>query len=74
MIALPRQAIVPQGQLTTTWVVVNARARRRIIAVGEATGADAVEVVAGLAVGEQVILMPPPQLRDGDPVAVTGGR
>lgn len=72
-IAVPRAAIVPQGQLSTVWVVADGRARMRVIAPGDAATADLVEVVGGLVTGEQVVVSPPPQLHDGDRVRTTGG-
>jgi len=73
-LAMPREALVQQGQLATAWVVVDGRARRRVIALGEATGGDALAVAAGLVEGDQVVVSPPPRLRDGDAVGVAGAR
>jgi RND family efflux transporter MFP subunit len=67
-LAVPAEAIVPQGQLSTLFVVsADGRARMRVVRTGQADE-DRVEVVAGLTAGERVIVGPPPALRDGDPV------
>jgi RND family efflux transporter MFP subunit len=67
-LVVPRAAMVPQGQLSTVFVVAaQGRARMRVVRTGE-SDRDRVEVVAGVAPGELVVVAPPPGLRDGDPV------
>lgn len=68
-LTVPREALVYQGQLPTLFVVSAGRARARVVRAGD-PGPD-VEIVAGLAPGEQVIVAPPPSLRDGDRVEPT---
>lgn len=70
-LAVPASAIVPQGQLPTVFVVASGRARMRVVRVG-ASGPQ-VEILAGLAAGEQVVTNPPPSLRDGDRVTPAQG-
>jgi RND family efflux transporter MFP subunit len=80
-LTVPETAILRAGQLPTMFVVTSdGRARRRVIRTGDADEGR-IEVLAGLAPGERVILAPPPGLRDGDPVSAnppsasgTGGR
>jgi RND family efflux transporter MFP subunit len=72
-LTVPRSAVVPQGQLATVFVVTDSgRARMRVIRTGEPADC-CVEVVAGLASGEAVIVSPPPGLRDGDAVRPAAG-
>jgi len=69
-ITVPDAAIVRQGQLSNLFVVTGeSRARMRVVRTGESDDGR-VEVVAGLAPGEPVIVNPAPSLRDGDPVRV----
>jgi RND family efflux transporter MFP subunit len=67
LLTIPLGAIVPQGQLSTVFVVsTDQRARMRVVDTG-VRGADWVEVLAGVSAGEQVIV-PPTGIRDGAPV------
>ena len=66
-LTVPPAAIVRRGQLTSVFVVENARARLRLVNVRDS------EVVAGLTDADVVILSPPPGLLDGSRVDV-GGR
>jgi RND family efflux transporter MFP subunit len=68
VLAVPRAAIVPQGQLSTAFVSDNGRAQMRVLSTGQSAG-EWVDVLAGIAPGELVIVSPPPSLRDGDAVA-----
>lgn len=72
-LVVPRRALVTRGQLSMVWVIADGHARMRAVAPGEGSTADAVEVVGGVTAGERVIVAPPPGLRDGDPVTVSGG-
>jgi RND family efflux transporter MFP subunit len=65
-ITVPAAAIVERGGLTGVFVVGGGRARLRWVAVGAREG-DPVEVRAGLAPGERVVLEPG-GLADGAPV------
>jgi RND family efflux transporter MFP subunit len=71
LLTLPAAALVPQGQLSTVFVVsADRRAQMRVIDVGLRTP-DWVEVLAGVSAGERVILSPT-RVRDGVPVRDTG--
>ncbi|MBI4262990.1 MAG: efflux RND transporter periplasmic adaptor subunit [Acidobacteria bacterium] len=72
---IPVAAIVPQGQLSTLFVVTpEGRARMRVVRTGARAGTR-IEIVAGLVAGGPVVTAPPPGLRDGDPVdATTAGQ
>jgi RND family efflux transporter MFP subunit len=52
----------------TVWLVVDGRAEPRAVEAG-IIGRERIEIVAGLAEGDRVILDPPPDLADGDAVA-----
>jgi len=67
VLTVPAEAVVRQGQLPTVFVVHEARARLRVVHAGE-TGGSRVEILAGLSPGDEVIVAPPPGLRDGDRV------
>jgi RND family efflux transporter MFP subunit len=58
LLTIPAGAIVPQGQLSTVFVIsTDQRAQMRVIDTG-IRGADWVEVLAGVSVGDRVILSP----------------
>ena len=66
-LTIPVSAILRRGQLTSVFVVDDARARMRLVNMSES------EVLAGLTESELVILSPPPGLVDGRRVT-RGGR
>lgn len=67
LLTIPADAIVPQGQLSTVFVVsTDQRAHMRVVDTG-VRRADWVEVLAGVTAGERVILAPV-GIRDGAPV------
>lgn len=66
VLAIPASAIVARGQLSTVFVVAEGRVRMRVVRVG--VQQTEVEVLAGLASGDQVVIDPPASLRDGDRV------
>lgn len=72
---IPASALTPFGQMERVFVAVDGRARLRLVKTG-ATRASAnaapeqIEILAGLDNGEQVILAPPPGLRDGQRITV----
>ena len=66
-LAVPAEALVHRGQVTSAYVVENGIARLRLVSV------RGTEVLAGLADGDAVIVNPPPGLVDGRRVT-TGGR
>jgi len=69
-VLVPRAALVERGALTGIFVVADGRARLRWISPGAVAG-DAVEVRAGIAAGETIVVAPA-GLTDGDAVTVTG--
>jgi len=71
-ITVPRTAIVRQGQLSTLFVITaRGRAQMRVVNAVEADR-DRIEVLAGVAPGERIVVAPPPALRDGDAVQPAG--
>jgi hypothetical protein len=72
-VAVPASALIPRGQLTFVYAVdSDGTARLRPISAAPPIG-NRVEVLAGLAAGDQVVLTPPPALTDGARVR-TGAR
>jgi membrane fusion protein (multidrug efflux system) len=63
-IVIPEQAVWPIGQQKTVFVVVDGKARQRVIRIGERQP-GAVEVIEGLAVGEVVVIAGQMKLHDG---------
>jgi RND family efflux transporter MFP subunit len=63
-LTVPDEALVRHGQLSSVFVVDNGRARMRLVNAGRSQAAR-VEVLAGLAEGERVVVGPPAGLRDG---------
>jgi multidrug efflux pump subunit AcrA (membrane-fusion protein) len=77
-LSIPRSSVLARGQLDLAFVVVplsadsgvaGGHAVLRLITTGRVQG-DWVEVLSGLSQGEPVVVSPPPELRDGDPVQV----
>lgn len=71
VLALPTSAVVRHGQVTSVFVADQQVARLRMVVLGRAFG-DLVEVVTGVAAGEQVVLTPPQGLADGTPLRTEG--
>lgn len=71
-LVVPRSAIARSGQVTSVFVVEGEVARRRLVVTGAAVAGDLVEIAAGLAAGERIVIAPPPALADGAPVRVGG--
>ena len=64
LLTIPLGAVVPQGQLSTVFVVsTDQRARMRVVDTG-VRGADWVEALAGVSAGDRVIISPT-GVRDG---------
>ncbi len=61
---MPAAAVRPDSGGAAVWVVEGGRVARRAVTLGAETGGR-VEVRAGLAGGETVVLGPGPTLRDG---------
>jgi membrane fusion protein (multidrug efflux system) len=71
-LVVPEQALVPQGTEQFVFRVVDGRAVRVRVEVGQRRDGKA-EVVTGLAAGDVVVAAGQQRLRDGVPVAVRGG-
>ncbi|HFB98707.1 MAG TPA: efflux RND transporter periplasmic adaptor subunit [Bryobacterales bacterium] len=69
VLAVPEGAVVRHGQLRSVFVVEEGHARARLVTLGEERD-GMVEVLTGLAAGEQVVYPVPPQLVDSSPVEV----
>lgn len=67
LLLIPVSSIVSQGQLDTVFVVIDGKARLRMLRLGEHYK-DHREVLAGLKEGESIVALPSPTLRDGDRV------
>jgi len=63
-IHVPAAAVRNEGGEDVVWVLVDGRARRRVVEAGPVMG-DAREVRSGLTAGEMIILDPPAGLTDG---------
>ena len=68
-VLVPRAAVRDAGGKPTVVVVRDGRAERRAIKPGDARGTE-IEVLAGLADGEQIVVGGAKNLRDGQRVAV----
>lgn len=68
-LTVPREAVLPFGQMERVFVVENNTARLRLVRVGD-DHADRVEILSGLRADENVIVEGHHSLRDGQPVAV----
>lgn len=69
---IPRAALVRQGDRDSVFVVKDGTVERRVITVSSATGEEA-RVLAGLSMGERVVVSPPSDLADGAKVRVEEG-
>lgn len=67
-LAVPAEALVTHGQVTSVFVVDGDVARLRLVRV------RGTEVLAGLAAGETIVIAPPPGLTDGRRVTAGGAR
>jgi RND family efflux transporter MFP subunit len=67
LVIVPKKAEVTEGGATFVWVVRGGVASKLPITLGREFQ-EGVEVKAGLTGGEQVIVVPPPTLRDGERV------
>lgn len=74
VIAVPEEAVLRRGQLLQVFVVGDdGVARLRLVQLGK-RWSGWVEVLAGLAVGDRIVLRPPADLRDGSPVQIGKGK
>jgi RND family efflux transporter MFP subunit len=68
-ILVPAASLTRFGQMERVFVVERSRAALRLVKTGRTLG-DRIEILAGLAGGETVIVAPPAALRDGEPVTL----
>jgi len=66
-LVVPTTSVTPFGALDRVFVADGARARLRMVTLGETQGRWT-EVLSGLSAGEQVLAAPPADLRDGAPI------
>jgi membrane fusion protein, multidrug efflux system len=64
---VPPSALVRRGQLEILFVVAEGKAQMRLVRVGKET-AQGIEILAGLAAGESVVVEGTGNLRDGQPL------
>lgn len=67
---IPERALRREGETALVFVVREGVVERRALALGGSSGGQ-VEVRSGLRATDRVVLDPPPDLADGDPVRVT---
>jgi RND family efflux transporter MFP subunit len=73
-LVVPADAVVRRGQLAFVFVVeAGGHARMRAVRLGRRAD-DAVEILAGVAAGETVVIAPPSRLIDGTAVRVAGAK
>ena len=70
-LVIPEQAIVPQGEEQYVFRIVDGKALRTKVAVGQRRDGK-VEVLGGVSGGDTIVSAGQLKLRDGTPVAVTG--
>lgn len=70
-LAVPQAAVVRTGQVTSVFVVDKDHARLRLVNLGDQVGSG-LEVLAGLTPTDVVVTTPPPGLRDGQRITVSG--
>ena len=66
-LSVPTSAVTRFGQMERVFVVADGRAQLRLVKTG-ATRGERIELLAGAAAGETVVVAPPPTLRDGQAV------
>lgn len=69
ILAARKGNISTRGQMDLVFVVENNQAKLRIVRLGEESNGY-VEILSGLKEGDQVVVSPPENLKDGDPVSV----
>ncbi|MGO9453583.1 MAG: efflux RND transporter periplasmic adaptor subunit [Candidatus Binataceae bacterium] len=67
LVLVPKKAVVTEGSQNYVWVVRDDKAERVDVSTGHEYQ-DGVQVLQGLSGGETVIVVPPAQLRSGQPV------
>jgi RND family efflux transporter MFP subunit len=69
VLAVPADAVIEQGQVTSVIVAEGGAARHRLVTVGSRQGGK-VEILSGLTPGEKVVYPRPANLADGAPLEV----
>ncbi len=73
VLSVPSSAVVRRGQLTFAFALDSGgTARLRMVSIGESS-ADRIEILAGLANGDRVVVSPPAGFEDGQPIAGVAG-
>jgi multidrug efflux pump subunit AcrA (membrane-fusion protein) len=72
MVLVPQEAVSTREGRTQVFEVVDNRVKARPVRVGK-SDRDKVVILEGLEGGEQLVIDPPPALRDGDVVRVKNG-
>jgi hypothetical protein len=67
LVLVPKKALIGDSNPNSVWVVRNGVAIRTPVTTGREFQ-DGIEVKSGLSGGESVIVVPPPTIRDGQPV------
>lgn len=67
ILSVPKSAVQPFGQMERVFVIAAGRAQLRLVRTGADLG-DNVQILSGLDAGESVVLDPPANLRDGQPL------
>src|SRR5262249_56122244 len=70
-IVVPREAIVQQGTSPVVFVNNNGKAEQRQVQTGMSDNTN-IEIVSGVAPGEQVVVVGQNSLHDGTPIQVAG--
>lgn len=70
VLSVPPSAVQTFGQMERVFVSAHGKAQLRIVRTGANFG-DAVQILSGLDAGETVVINPPANLRDGQPLEVT---
>jgi RND family efflux transporter MFP subunit len=68
-VLVPQSAVVERGQVRSVFVVEEDTVRLRFVTLGEVRG-DSREILSGLTAGEEIVVLPPAMLADGDRVAI----
>lgn len=66
---IPRRALVVRGQMEIVFVIDGQQAQLRLVKTGKTFG-DEIEVLSGIAAGEQVVVENANQLKDTQPLAI----
>ncbi|MFZ9682075.1 MAG: efflux RND transporter periplasmic adaptor subunit [Cephaloticoccus sp.] len=67
VLSVPATAVQAFGQMKRVYVAIDGRAQLRLVRTGAQSG-DTIQILSGLDAGEAVVVAPPTQLRDGQPL------